>query len=676
MTAGVRDKRVPYGILLERVSVEIELCWLLVELLFMVFYFCLFLAYIIIDTQVTTGFEVNGQIRAQFTEQVFPSENGMEKRFGSISSPSDFLQWFDNLVLPAVLLETLPATSEELSIPKFQVYLWTKLVSPTSNGCVNAPAFLWQQVNALNGRSENNAEPLCYPGYSDSNQDSTSPIPGLLDFFPNSPLNSAPILGKFCYKYSSSGMYSQAINASWLDGLWPQTQSQLISSSTRLVALQGYSFYPSYNYWAKFTFAIEFSNAGQVLALAPEILSGQLDSCSALYICGQELVLLALGSITAVFIISHLILFLALRARAVRDVFFSSSTSAMTERMSIKRKCWLGLSQLVGVFVIADLAQVVLGMITLSYISQTLWQSRTPAGNIPLDVIPLPIEYIQQITNALQLKNSMTLIFGLQVLLFNIQVFKYFPALPCFTLPRRAWEVACFDVFKVFMLYLICILAFSFSGWLAFSNLVPGYQSFQLSMNSAVQAILGEISFSQAAVNQGGEASVFVWFFYLFYIIVFLYILQALFFSAVLDGFRVAFRESQGREYLTEFATQLLCCFPGRRNGGKPAPTAINFSAMSKEEVRVRLRDWKARKANRDLYLISWIQLRDALRGFTYNRLDVPDEEVDAIFRLVDIVHFVQSGGGGGGGGSGPIGGGEEEDALSGFPETVRGNKK
>lgn len=632
---GVRDKKVPYKILLERINIEIELCWLLVELFFMVIYFGVFISYIIIEMQITTAYEVNGYIHERFAESTFPGgEFGEQpKRFGEISSPNDFLKWFDNVALPTVFQEFQLSTSSE-QIPVFQCYLWQKQVKPSNTHCVEAPGFLWQSVNKMNGLDPSSTQPLCYPAYSD-NDENKDPVP-FFHYNSTSPISSNILVGQLTSEYSSGGYYSGAINAEWME-TWPPVQVNVITSATRLMALQGVAYFPSYNFWAKFMMAVEFSNTGEVYANVPEIISGQIDTCNALYSCGLDIVLLSLGSLTAVFVLLHLLLFLAFRIRAVQRVLFS-----MTERMSAGKRVRRMLWDFCGFYVLADLAQVVLGLITLTYISQTLWQPRT-AENIPLDQTPLDTKYVAQISSALARKNSMSIVFGLQVLLFNIQVFKYFPALPCFTLPRRAWEVACKDVFKVFIVYLLAILAFSFSGWLAFNNQLFYYSSFELALNSAVQAILGEISFFDAAIE--GSASVFLWFFYLFFITIFMYILQALFLSAVLDGFRVAFKENEGREFFTEFAEKFLCCCCRQRGGdggGGGGKMAINFGAMSKEEVDKRLRDWKMRKANEDLTLISWTQLRDALRGFTHNHLDVSDEEVDSIFRLVDIVHFVQ----------------------------------
>jgi hypothetical protein len=70
----LRDKRIPFHVLMERIRNEIELGFLLFELFFMVSYFCFFIAYVIFESQTVSTNQVNSYMRSAFTSPSFPGK--------------------------------------------------------------------------------------------------------------------------------------------------------------------------------------------------------------------------------------------------------------------------------------------------------------------------------------------------------------------------------------------------------------------------------------------------------------------------------------------------------------------------------------------------------------------------------------------------------------------------
>jgi len=155
-------------------------------------------------------------------------------------------------------------------------------------------------------------------------------------------------------------------------------------------------------------------------------------------------------------------------------------------------------------------------------------------------------------------------------------------------------------------------------GFITFGDSVFIFSSYVSSLNNITRMILGEAAFDELQVI----SPQFVWVYLLFFIFVFVYLLPALFLAVVLEGFRLAFNSSdyQQRSSFWEL-----------------------IKKQSNSEVCNRLKAWKERKSNENAEFISWAQLRDVLRGQVHNKMDISDEQVDEVFRLVKVQDYVSA---------------------------------
>ena len=271
---------------------------------------------------------------------------------------------------------------------------------------------------------------------------------------------------------------------------------------------------------------------------------------------------------------------------------------------------------LINIASLLDIAQAALGLISLTYISNTYWSLSRYNRLVQIDLGAMTMDDAAAVVSYLANYNYMQQIFGVQIVLFNIQVFKYFPAMPCCSLVRMGWANVYLDVIKVFLMYWILIFVFGLVGMLVFGEYILNLAAYATSLNASIRMILGETNFDLLRV----VSPQFVWVYLLIFLVCFVYILQALFLSVVIEGFRLAFQA-----YEAQTRTDWLELF---------RKTLWSDSRKSREYAS-RLRAWKELRVNKGFDVMTRAQVKSALRGQAYNRMEVTEQMVDEVFLLV-----------------------------------------
>jgi hypothetical protein len=691
-----RDKAVSYHVLLDRVNTALQLRNLLAELLFMVSYVVFFLAFVFLQAQTESLYEVNIALTSTFADTSFPSSTGVSEQFTTINDGAEWVRWFDNVAFPvisstryessgfydlqsseiitncsdgvftntpsSVNTTLLPTTSptffnstqgpssiaptapvpsirnctnktvtlnSRLPVGTAQQYfavLWQKQVRVyDGTNCVVAPNFLWNSVKmARNGfnspflPSTNPVNATCYPPYEpEFEQTATGSFPSMFQYFSRSPIGAVGYLGAQRTWYPSNGWYSDRVSyANFRD--WPLIEQNFITAATRFVGVNGVIYNPTYNVWSTVGMFTEFQESGLVES-SYDVSSAPLMYCSYSVNstrCTGNPAELAMASITGIFVIVHFfVLVLFRRAVAFRRIMFSSGDSIVKRTLSqkLKRLFW----DIFDFWVALDIAQFALGLVTLIYIGQVYWSATRFSTLSNINLLNVTMSDASTVMYYLHEYTYMQQIFGSQIILFNIQVFKYFPALPCFGLVRRGWYNIYMEIIRLFIMYWVLILCYAFVGWISFGQFILLFSSYANSLNAVIRMILGEPSFDVLRIG----SPAFAWIYLLFFIIVFVYTLQALFLSIVIDGFRTAFSEM--KKHRTSFRELM--------------------KKQTRYEFYERLKQWKMRKANENAEYITWSQLKEALRGHVHNRIDVSDEQVDEVFRLVHGDEYISA---------------------------------
>ena len=627
---GIRKSAVSYEKLLDHVELKVRLTNLLLDLGFMILYFIFFVTFVSLQADSEPSFEVTDAVTSVFIRNSFPDDSGQGIYFEDIQSPRDWLSWFDNVALPVILNSTYTSNPPQ-AVQDYYAVLWQKLVkNSTGSECISAPPFVWNslfnyQQGTLNGSNSTNYslpnKTLCYPDYSISVEDTNSSyiqnLPVSFTYYPSSPIQLDPVAGVLASSYPSNGYYSEQITvASFKE--WALAESKFITSKTRLIGMSGVKYFPTYNYWAYFGFFLEIFSSGEV-SPSYDVFTAPLLYCSSGMNCKEsDDTILALASISAIFIIFHLF-FIVFRRRFKSIVRIMASTEGVQK--TTNQRLFEVILSFFQFWVLMDFAHAALGLITFVYIARTYWAQETFQILSLINLRNLTSSNVGNVLQSTQTYVLMQEIFGIQILLFNVQVFKYFPALPVFRLARNAWDSIYFDIILVFIVYWFAILFYALVGWAQFGYFNFFFRTYENSVPEVIRMILGEPNFQTFGYQPG-----FAWVYLIIFILLFVYILPALFLSVLIEGFRISYKREEKEEDILESLRNLDCC---SRNSS-------NFiGGLSGTEVSARLKDWKSLRSNQEKSDITWKELKEALIGQSYNKIDVTDEEVDAVFRLV-----------------------------------------